>query len=116
MLVDQSKNVCPSKRFSQKPWKLRDALRQAAHIDFYDILKRKFGFRNLRAAINSDVFQDLPLLRQKQLVSDDFEQKGKDIYRLWKTDEVSFKEYCEGDAVNPLLIAEYFIKNEDYDL
>ncbi len=95
----------------QQLWKLVDALEQAAHVDLRFILRTKFHINNLREATEAAVFKDLPLRREKHLVSTDFAQKGKDILNLWKTNRQAFIRYNEADAVNPLLIAEYLIKS-----
>lgn len=95
----------------QQLWKLVDALEQAAHIDLRFILKTKYGINNLREATEAAAFKELSLRREKHLVSSDFKQKGKDIVNLWKNNREAFIRYMEADAVNPLLIAEYLIKN-----
>jgi DNA polymerase elongation subunit (family B) len=95
----------------QPLWKLVDVLEQAVHVDLQFILKTKFGMKNLREATEAAAFKDLPLRREKHLVSTDFAQKGKDILDLWRNNRQLFIRYMEADAVNPLLIAEYLLKS-----
>ncbi|MDF1541404.1 MAG: hypothetical protein P1Q69_21070 [Candidatus Thorarchaeota archaeon] len=99
------------RRKMNKPmWKIIDALQQAAHVDLYAMLKTWYSVKNLRQAIESEVFEELPLRREKELASDDFEQKGKDILRMWKRDRNAFIRYAEADAFDTLLIAEHILK------
>ena len=104
------KNQKYRKSMNQPLWKLIDALQQAAHIDLYFMLKTWYGVKNLHQAVEADAFAELALRRRKNLVSDDFKQKGEDIITMWKDNRDEFIQYAEADAVDTLLIAEYILK------
>jgi DNA polymerase elongation subunit (family B) len=87
-------------------WKLIDLTESTAVIDLYHILKYK-GYKKLEGALSSQEFRHLPLKRTKQLVSSYRDEKGKDIYRLWKKDRETLREYSEGEVHDLLLLAEH---------
>ena len=91
-------------------WKVIDALQQAAHVDLYAMLKTWYRVKNFREAVSAEAFHDLPLKREKGLVSNDFKNKGEDIVRMWREDHEAFLRYAEGDVVDTLLIAEQILK------
>jgi len=102
-------------RFGEIPWRLVDLVEQAAHIDLHHPLKHKpYEAKTLEAALNHTEFSHLTFKRQKHLVPSRGEEKAKAIHRLWRENQAQFKEYMEGDAVNPLLIAEHLIKTKSY--
>jgi len=90
-------------------WKLVDLCESAMHIDLYHILKYK-RYKRLEDAISSPEFGSLPLMKVKGLVTGDRENKGKEIFRLWKDDRETLKKYVEGDAHDVLLIAESMVE------
>ena len=93
------------KRHNQRFWKLVDLVELAAVIDLYHILRYR-GYKKLEENLYSQEFSNLPLKRTKRLVSTDRDEKRKDVYRLWKEDRETLREYSEGDVHDLLLIAE----------
>jgi len=107
----QMKNTKHQRNINKPLWSLIDTLQDAVHVDLYFLLRTLYKARNLRAVLEVPELQYLPLRKSKGLVSEDFDQKGKDIVRMWQEDHKSFIKYVEADAINPLLIAEHLLKN-----
>lgn len=92
-------------RYGLLLWKIIDLCESSIHIDLYHILKYQ-RYKRFEDAIFSPDFASLPLKRSKRLVTSDREQKGKEIYRLWREDRDRLKEYQEGDVFDTLLLSE----------
>jgi DNA polymerase elongation subunit (family B) len=88
--------------------KIVDVTELAAIIDLYHILKY-MGFKNLEETLSAQEFKHLQLGRTRHLVPTNREEKGKEIYRLWKENKETLKEYLEGEVRDFLLIAEYLV-------
>ncbi|TXT53764.1 MAG: hypothetical protein BAJATHORv1_120059 [Candidatus Thorarchaeota archaeon] len=99
-----------------KPWKLVDLIQQSVPIDFIFVLRKMFKERSLRGVLQASELSDLPLVRQKNLISERFDDKAQDIYHLWMEDLDTFRYYIEGDALNILLIAEYIINEGRFNI
>jgi DNA polymerase elongation subunit (family B) len=100
-------------RRREKPlWALIDTLQEAAHVDLYFLLRTLYKVKNMREVLEVPEFRKLPLRKEKDLVSKDWVQKGEDILNLWQNQPALFKRYIEGDAINPLLIAEHLIMTQ----
>jgi DNA polymerase elongation subunit (family B) len=104
LLVIKKERYC--KRYNLSLWGIVDATESAAVIDLYHILKYR-KYKKLEEALSSQEFRHLPLKRTKQLVSSYRDEKGKDIYRLWKKDRETLREYSEGEVHDLLLLAEH---------
>jgi len=105
----QLKNTKHQRSTNNPLWSLIDMLQDTVHVDLYFLLRSMYKARNLRSVLEVPELQYLPLQKTKGLVSEDFDQKGKDIIRMWQEDRESFKKYVQADAVNPLLIAEHLL-------
>ena len=88
--------------------KIVDVTELAAIIDLYHILKY-MRYKNLEEALSAQEFKHLQLGRTRHLVPTNREEKGKEIYRLWKENKETLKEYLEGEVHDFLLIAEYLV-------
>jgi DNA polymerase elongation subunit (family B) len=89
-------------------WNIVDVTELAVIVDLYHILKYR-GFKNMEKFLSAQESKDLPLKRAKYPVPTSREEKGEAIYRLWKEDRETFREYSEGEAHDFLLIAEYLV-------
>jgi DNA polymerase elongation subunit (family B) len=96
------------KRYNLTLWKIVDVTELAAIIDLYHILK-DMGYKNLEEALSAQEFKHLQIGRTRHLVPTNREEKGKEIYRLWKESKETLKEYLEGEVHDFLLIAEYLV-------
>jgi len=96
------------KRYNLTLWKIVDVTELAAIIDLYHLLK-DMGYKNLEEALSAQEFEHLQLGRTRHLVPTNREEKGKEIYRLWKENKETLKEYLEGEVHDFLLIAEYLV-------
>lgn len=85
-----------------------DLCESAVHIDVYYILNK--GYKRFEDAISSAEFANLPLMRAKSLITAERENKGKEIFRLWKEDSQKLRRYTEGDAHDVLLISESLVE------
>jgi DNA polymerase elongation subunit (family B) len=94
------------KRCNLSLWGIVDATESAAVIDLYHILKYR-GYKKLEEVLSSQEFAHLPFKRTKHLVSADREKKREEVYRLWKEDRKTLREYSEGEVHDLLLIAEH---------
>lgn len=108
----QSRNTKHQRKTKDPLWSLINMLQDTVHVDLYFLLRSMYKARNLRSVLEIPELQYLPLQKSKGLVSEDFDQKGKDIVRMWQEDRESFKRYVQSDAVNPLLIAEHLLLKE----
>jgi DNA polymerase elongation subunit (family B) len=103
------------KRYNLSLWeigKIVDVTELAAIIDLYHILKyilKYMRYKNLEEALSAQEFKHLQLRRTRHLVPTNREEKGKEIYRLWKESKETLKEYLEGEVYDFLLIAEYLV-------
>jgi DNA polymerase elongation subunit (family B) len=96
------------KRYNLTLWKIVDVTELAAIIDLYHILK-DMGYKNLEGVLSAQEFKHLQIGRTRHLVPTNREEKGKEIYRLWKESKETLKEYLEGEVHDFLLIAEYLV-------
>jgi DNA polymerase elongation subunit (family B) len=96
------------KRYNLTLWKIVDVTELAAIIDLYHILK-DMGYKNLEEALSAQEFKHLQIGRTRHLVPTNREEKGKEIYKLWKESKETLKEYLEGEVHDFLLIAEYLV-------
>jgi DNA polymerase elongation subunit (family B) len=96
------------KRYNLTLWKIVDVTELAAIIDLYHILK-DMGYKNLEGVLSAQEFKHLQIGRTRHLVPTNREEKGKEIYRLWKENKETLKEYLEGEVHDFLLIAEYLV-------
>ena len=94
------------KRCNLSLWGIVDATESAAVIDLYHILKYR-GYKKLEEVLSSQEFAHLPFKRTKHLVSADREKKREEVYRIWKEDRKTLREYSEGEVHDLLLIAEH---------
>jgi len=90
-------------------WKIIDLCESAFHIDLYHILKYK-KYKKFEDVLSSPEFANLPFKNTKGLVPKDREEKGKEIFRLWKEDKEKLRTYAEGDVYDTLLIAEKIVE------
>jgi DNA polymerase elongation subunit (family B) len=99
------------KRYNLSPQeigKIIDVTELAAIIDLYHILKY-MRYKNLEGVLSAQEFKHLQIGRTRHLVPTNREEKGKEIYRLWKENKETLKEYLEGEVHDFLLIAEYLV-------
>ena len=99
------------KRYNLSLWeigKIVDVTELAAIIDLYHILKY-MRYKNLEGVLSAQEFKHLQIGRTRHLVPTNREEKGKEIYRLWKESKETLKEYLEGEVHDFLLIAEYLV-------
>jgi len=89
-------------------WKIVDVTELAAIIDLYHLLKY-MGYKNLEGVLSAQEFKHLQIGRTRHLVPTNREEKGKEIYRLWKENKETLKKYLEGEVHDFLLIAEYLV-------
>jgi DNA polymerase elongation subunit (family B) len=101
------------KRYNLTLWKIVDVTELAAIIDLYHILK-DMGYKNLEGVLSAQEFKHLQIGRTRHLVPTNREEKGKEIYRLWKESKETLKEYLEGEVHDFLLIAEYLVFGGGY--
>jgi hypothetical protein len=92
-----------------KFWGIADALGRCYVLDMKHPIRfelAKFSgspkFVSLRDVVNHQRFASLPLMRSKNVLTSD--NKGQEIFELWKRNGSIFKDYAEGDARDVLLI------------
>jgi DNA polymerase elongation subunit (family B) len=94
-------------------WGLRDCVERCYALDLKHVVRFEISRgtgeppRILPMAVieSHSRFSHLPLLRTKQMLND-MEDKGVEIFRLWKEDRKKFELYAKGDAHDVLLLYE----------
>ena len=102
-------------------WGITNILRGSAHIELGELTRYIFlkkyneerSFRDMSYVMKHEHFKDLPFKNTKDIYDFPKEQKGKEIYKNWKSGDEKFEKYLEGEAHDQLLIAER-IRDTDF--
>lgn len=92
-----------------KLWGISDAIGRCYILDMKHPIRFELGkltgsprFVSLRDVVNHKRFASLPLMRSKNVLTSN--NKGEEIFELWKKNGDVFRNYAEGDARDVLLI------------
>jgi hypothetical protein len=92
-----------------KMWGISDAIGRSYVLDMKHPIRFELGkftgspkFVSLKEVVNHQRFASLPLMRSKNVLTSN--NKGEEIFELWKQNGDVFRNYAEGDARDVLLI------------
>jgi len=92
-------------------WGIKDTIERSFHLDMkhpvrFELAKCSEGPKILRLSevVEHPRFKHLPMMRTKKLVSKSADNKGLEIYNMWKNDKRNFKEYAKGDVNDVMLL------------
>jgi hypothetical protein len=92
-----------------KLWGITDAIGRCYVLDMKHPIRFELGkfsgspkFVSLKDVVNHKRFASLPLMRSKNVLTSN--NKGQEIFGLWKKNGDVFKNYAEGDARDVLAI------------
>jgi DNA polymerase elongation subunit (family B) len=91
-------------------WGIRDTIGRSFHLDMmhpvrFELAKYSNGPKilSLSKVVEHPRFKHLPMMRTKKLVSS-ADNKGLEIYNMWKNDRRSFKAYAKGDVNDVMML------------
>ncbi|MGP6220288.1 3'-5' exonuclease [Caldiplasma sukawensis] len=98
-------------RFSEQPWPLRYYLGVSFCLDMMYVsalyhykLTGDYEIRSLKKIMDYEEYENLPLMRKKDIVEMENMSKGEAIRYLWKNEREKFYDYCVGDTYDLIKI------------
>lgn len=98
-------------RFSEQPWPLRYYLGVSFCLDMMYVtalyhykLTGDYEIRSLKKIMDYEEYEDVPLMRKKDIIQLENMTKGEAIRHLWKNDREKFYQYCLGDTYDLIKI------------
>lgn len=100
-------------------WKIGNLIDNTFHLELSSQIQlhmqnkcnERFRIWSLDELIHHECFKELPLMRSKNLVKTNKENKGELIYNLWKEKDPTFQEYLKGDVHDPLMLVREIFKD-----